>query len=375
MRNKTKSSWGFETGYQPDAVFVEQNSKDLPFTEEILSRLFHVPVYEIQDIRELETQFKTYQNDFFGAGKKNLVLSRFNGSFLKKCPGSSPGMVCCNYYVVNLSKNCIFDCSYCFLQDFLNNNPLQVAYVNIEDLLQELEEVFTQFPDRTFRVGTGEITDSLALDSLVPYSKLLVPFFNKQKNAVLEFKTKSDCIDNLLDQADPTNVIVSWSINPQEVIDLEEKGTPSLENRLNAARLCAKKGYQIGFHLDPIILIPQWEDAYRGLVEILFDFIPSSQIEWVSIGSFRYRSSLKPIIKSRHPKTLLFTGEHLPSKDGKYRYLRQLRNKAYETIQASLQEKSKELAIYFCMETKEIWEGVTGKTPRSDEKLDAFFDL
>ena len=375
MHNKTKSSRDLKTAYQPDAVFVEQNSKDLPFTGEILSRLFHVPVYEIQDVRELETQFKTYQSDFFGAGKKNLVLSRFNGSFLKKCPGASPGMVCCNYYVVNLSKNCIFDCSYCFLQDFLNNNPLQVAYVNIEDLLQELEEVFTQFPDRTFRVGTGEITDSLALDSLVPYSKLLVPFFNKQKNAVLEFKTKSDCIENLLDQADPTNVIVSWSINPQEVIELEEKGTPSLESRLNAASLCAKKGYQIGFHLDPIILIPEWEDAYRGLVNILFDFIPSSQIEWVSLGSFRYRPSLKPIIKSRHPKTLLFTGEHLPSKDGKYRYLRPLRNKAYETIKASLQEKSKELSIYFCMETKEVWEGVTGNTPRSDEKLDAFFDL
>ena len=66
--------------------------------------------------------------------------------------------------------NCIYDCSYCFLQDFLNNNPLQVAYVNIEDLLQELDEVFTKFPNRTFRVGTGEITDSLALDSLVPLS-------------------------------------------------------------------------------------------------------------------------------------------------------------------------------------------------------------
>ena len=375
MHNKTKSSGDLKTAYQPDAVFVEQNSKDLPFTEEILSRLFHVPVYEIQDIRELETQFKTYQSDFFGAGKKNLVLSRFNGAFLKKCPGASPGMVCCNYYVVNLSKNCIFDCSYCFLQDFLNNNPLQVAYVNIENLLQELEEVFTKFPDRKFRVGTGEITDSLALDSLIPYSKLLVPFFNKQKNAVLEFKTKSDCIENLLDQTDATNIIVSWSINPQQVIDLEEKGTPSLESRLNAASLCAKKGYRIGFHLDPIVLIPEWEDAYRGLVNILFDFIPSSQIEWISLGSFRYRSSLKPIIKSRHPKTMLFTGEHLASKDGKYRYLRPLRNKAYETIQASLQEKSKELSIYFCMETKEVWEGVTGKTPRSDEKLDAFFDL
>ena len=148
-----------------------------------------------------------------------------------------------------------------------------------------------------------------------------------------------------------------------------------MEGRLNAASLCAKKGYRIGFHLDPIVLIPNWKDAYRGLVDILFDFIPSSQIEWVSLGSFRYRSSLKPIIKSRHPKTLLFTGEHLQSKDGKYRYLRPLRNKAYETIQAFLQEKSKELSIYLCMETKEVWEGVTGKTPRSNEKLDVFFDL
>ena len=113
-------------------------------------------------------------------------------------------MVCCNYYVVNLSKNCIYDCSYCFLQNFLDNNPLQVVFVNIEDLFQELEDVFTRFPDRSFRVGTGEITDSLALDSLVPYSQLLVPFFNRQKNAVLELKTKSDCVENLLGLPDPT---------------------------------------------------------------------------------------------------------------------------------------------------------------------------
>ncbi|MBT5472189.1 MAG: radical SAM protein [Nitrospina sp.] len=375
MSNKTISSETATAIYQPDAVFIEEGCKDYPLAQKILSGLSNVPVYEIQDAGELEKQFKTSQPDVFGEGKKNLVLSRFNGSFLKKCPGASPGMVCCNYYVVNLSKNCIYDCSYCFLQDFLNNNPLQVAYVNVEDLFRELEEVFTQHPDRAFRVGTGEITDSLALDCLVPYSQLLIPFFNKQKNAVLELKTKSDRVENLLDQPDPTNVIVSWSINPQQVIDLEEKGTPDLEKRLHAASLCVEKGYRVGFHLDPIILIPGWEKAYKELVDTLFDFIPASRMEWVSLGSFRYRSSLKPIIKSRHPETLLFTGEHLPGKDGKFRYLRPLRNNAYETIRGFLQEKSKELSIYLCMETKEIWEDVTGKTPRSDEKLDMFFDL
>ena len=329
----------------------------------------------MQESFEMKKELKTSKSDVFGAAKKSLVLSRFQGSFLKKCPGASPGMVCCNYYVVNLSKNCIYDCSYCFLQNFLDNNPLQVAFVNIEDLFRELEEVFTQFPDRNFRVGTGEITDSLALDSLVPYSQLLIPFFNRQKNAVLELKTKSDRIENLLDLPDPTNVIVSWSINPERIVDLEEKGTPSLKKRLHAASQCVEKGYRVGFHFDPIILVSGWEKAYQELVDTLFDYIPASQIEWISLGSFRYRSSLKPIIKSRHPKTMLFTGEHLPGKDGKFRYLRPLRNQAYETIRGFLKEKSQDLNIYLCMETKEIWEGVTGKTPRSDEKLDTFFDL
>lgn len=375
MSNKTIESEQATAVYQPDAVFVEHGVKDYSMSQTILSRLPNVPVYEIKNIEQLEKELKTSKSDVFGAAKKSLVLSRFQGSFLKKCPGASPGMVCCNYYVVNLSKNCIYDCSYCFLQNFLDNNPLQVAFVNIEDLFRELEEVFTQFPDRNFRVGTGEITDSLALDSLVPYSQLLIPFFNRQKNAVLELKTKSDRIENLLDLPDPTNVIVSWSINPERIVDLEEKGTPSLKKRLRAASQCVEKGYRVGFHFDPIILVSGWEKAYQELVDTLFDYIPASQIEWISLGSFRYRSSLKPIIKSRHPKTMLFTGEHLPGKDGKFRYLRPLRNQAYETIRGFLKEKSQDLNIYLCMETKEIWEGVTGKTPRSDEKLDTFFDL
>ena len=160
MLNKTIDSEQATTVYKPDAVFVEQGAKDYPISKTILSRLTNIPVYEIQNIEQLEKEFKASKSDVFGEAKKNLVLSRFQGSFLKKCPGASPGMVCCNYYVINLSKNCIYDCSYCFLQNFLDNNPLQVAFVNIEDLFRELEEVFIQFPDRNLRVGTGEITDS-----------------------------------------------------------------------------------------------------------------------------------------------------------------------------------------------------------------------
>ena len=375
MTNNTISYSPVITDYQPEILLLEEGVEEYPLAQEVLSRLPDIPRQKFQDISMLTQQMKSSQYDVFGEGKKRLALSRFKGSFLKKCPGISPGMVCCNYYVVNLAKNCIYDCSYCFLQDFLGNNPMQVAYVNVEDLLVELEEVFTQYPDRNFRVGTGELTDSLALDAIVPYTAYLLPFFNQQSNAVLELKTKSDQIVNLLDHSDPTNIIVSWSLNPQTVIDQEEKGTPSLVQRLESAKACLDKGYRIGFHFDPIILIPGWEDAYQQLVNILCDSLPIAKVEWVSLGSFRYRPSLKSIIKNRHPQTHLFTSEHLPSKDGKFRYLRPLRNHAYKTIRGYLKSRLEELNIYICMETQEIWEGVTGKTPRSDEKLDQFFDL
>ena len=375
MSNNTISYSPVITDYQPEILLLEEGVEEYPLAQEVLSRLPDIPRQKFQDISMLTQQMKSSQYDVFGEGKKRLALSRFKGSFLKKCPGISPGMVCCNYYVVNLAKNCIYDCSYCFLQDFLGNNPMQVAYVNVEDLLVELEEVFTQNPDRNFRVGTGELTDSLALDAIVPYTAYLLPFFNQQSNAVLELKTKSDQIANLLDHSDPTNIIVSWSLNPQTVIDQEEKGAPSLAQRLESAKACLDKGYRIGFHFDPIILIPGWEDAYQQLVNILCDSLPIAKVEWVSLGSFRYRPSLKSIIKNRHPQTHLFTSEHLPSKDGKFRYLRPLRNHAYKTIRGYLKSRLEELNIYICMETQEIWEGVTGKTPRSDEKLDQFFDL
>ena len=366
---------GKEIGFAPETIFVDKSVADHPLTLKILRRFPDTPIERNITYDEAVQTIQKTSSDVFGAGKRKLVLTRFKGSFLKKCPGISPGMVCCNYYVVNLLKNCVYDCSYCFLQDFLQNNPLLVAYVNIEDLLEELNQTLTAHPDRVFRIGTGELTDSLALDTVIPYSQQLIPFFNQRENAVLELKTKSNHVESLLSQNSTNNVMVSWSLNPQTVIDREEKGTPSLEQRLEAARLCANKGYKIGIHLDPIIIFPGWKKAYHELVKNIFKVLSPSQIEWVSLGSFRYRRPLKQIIKERHKNTRLFTGEHTASKDGKYRYLRPLRNEAYENLRDLLKNFSADLNIYMCMETREIWEGVTGEMPRSNKTLDKFFDL
>ena len=107
MLTNTISSGKASAVYQPDILFLEEGVSEHPLAQEVLSRLSGVPQQKFQDFSTLTEQMKSSQYDVFGEGKKSLALSRFKGSFLKKCPGVSPGMVCCNYYVVNLSKNCI----------------------------------------------------------------------------------------------------------------------------------------------------------------------------------------------------------------------------------------------------------------------------
>ncbi|MBI4389641.1 MAG: radical SAM protein [Nitrospinae bacterium] len=361
--------------FDPEAIYIEPGAENYPLTGEVLRRFPNVPALAVADAETVVAELKRTRADVFGAGKKQLVLSRFKGPFLKKCPGTSKGMVCCNYYVVNLIKNCAYDCSYCFLQDFLENNPVLTAFVNVEDLLRELDAVFRENPGRVFRVGTGELTDSLALEDAVPYADYLVPFFKERKNAALELKTKSARIESLLRHGGADNIVVSWSLNPQEAIDREEKGTASLEARLEAARKCRENGFRIGVHFDPILLFPGWERAYEEVVDALFLKIPPSAIEWISLGSFRYRPNLKQVARERHGENMLFVGEHVQCEDGKFRYLRPVRNRAYETLRHMLKRRSRDLSVYLCMETKEVWEKTTGKLPRSDEKLDQFFDL
>jgi len=52
-------------------------------------------------------------------------------------------------------------------------------------------KAFREKPERFWRIGTGEFTDSLAIDRLTRLSSVLVPFMANQTNAVLELKTKS----------------------------------------------------------------------------------------------------------------------------------------------------------------------------------------
>lgn len=66
-------------------------------------------------------------------------------------------------------------------------------------------------------IGTGEFTDSLALDTLTRFSPLLVDYMRDKPRAVLELKSKSVVIENLQGLEHGGRTIIAWSLNSPEI--------------------------------------------------------------------------------------------------------------------------------------------------------------
>jgi len=344
------------TAWMPRALCIERSEMESSLAQRVRARLPTVPVRIIDETAEAEPAGN------FAEGKRRLIVARQRGTFLQHCPAGTPGLVCCNYLVVSFAANCPFDCSYCFLQDYLANNPAIKAFANIGDGLAEIDTVLRAHPDRSFRIGTGELADSLALDHLTDLSRELVPFFAERPNGMLELKTKSTEIANLLELDSKERTVVSWSLNAPRIMAAEEDGTASLEERLQAARRLQAAGYKVGFHFDPIIAHEGWEEGYRQVIERVFPRLDTQRIAWVSLGSLRMTPGLKAAIKARPNPSLVLTGELVPGPDGKERAWRGLRVKIYRRMLDWLEQIDSRMPIYVCMEPPGVWRKVFGHT-------------
>lgn len=342
--------------WQPTSLWIERSELHTPLVQRVLERIPHVVAHTVDDPRQAEA-------DTLAAGKQRLVLQRHRGSFLQHCPAGTTGLVCCNYLVMNFASNCPFDCSYCFLQEYLANNPATKAFTNPGDALAEVDAVLRAHPERTFRIGTGELADSLALDHLTALSCDLVPFFAARRNALLELKTKSDNIDHLLALDPKERVVVSWSVNTPAIVAGEEPGTASLDARLAAARRVQNAGYRIGFHFDPLVAIDGWEDGYREAIERIATAVDPRRVAWISLGSLRLSPALKTRIQARPQSSRILHSELVPGDDGKQRVWRGLRVKMYRRMLQWLREVDGEWPLYICMEPAGVWEKTFGEIP------------
>lgn len=300
--------------------------------------------------------------------KEVLILKEFPGRKFQKCPGS-PNVICCNYYLLNTCFNCLYDCGYCFLNSYLNSYGI-TQFVNLDDLHKAVIEHASD-PERIYRVGTGEFTDSLMMDEITGIAEMLIRHTAPHQNIFLEFKTKSDCVNHLLDIDQKGNTVIAWTLNTASNIRLYEKDTSSIESRINAACNALKSGYLVAFHFDPIIIYKDFMEEYESVLSNLAEKIDPERVTWISLGCFRYSPGFKDIIKHKYPSSIITCEEMFPGIDGKYRYLKSKRIEIYKYFYKRLKSIFPKSYIYFCMESSDVWHSVTGNEFFTSEDLES----
>lgn len=366
-----RSTIGGDPSVHLRQLAIERRVANHPYARQIAERAA-LPV-RLVDETDVATLIDGDYPDNLREGKRTLLLCRNPGGFLKPCP-STREYRCCQYQVINIGTGCPMDCTYCILQAYLNT-PYLTFFVNIEDLLAELTAVCERHDRPVLRIGTGEFTDSMALDRITGLSRRLISFFAGQRRVVLELKSKAAFIDNLADLDHNGRTIMAWSLNSPAIAAREELRAASLEKRLQAAARCAAWGYPLAFHFDPIIDHPGWQQGYRQVIDDLFAAVPASSIRWISLGAFRFIPKLKQTGTCRFPHSPIYHHEFVPGLDGKQRYFRALRVAMYREIYGQLQRHcDPRTCIYFCMESDEIWRGVMGFCPAERGGLPAMLD-
>lgn len=323
--------------------------------------------------------------DHYREGKKHLKVVEKKGESMDTCATISDKYICCNVKVLKSVSNCPYDCSYCFLQNYLNDGSLKVVG-DEKALLDEVKEKCNQEPNRLFRIGTWELGDSLALEHETGQAQRLIKAFTSIPNALLELKTKSDCVDPILSINHQLKTVVSWSLNSNYIIHHQEHKTARLEQRLTAIKKVVDAGYLIGLHFDPMIIHPNWKQEYQSLLSKVFSVAPANQIAWISVGSLRFNPEMKKKIENNFPKSTLTSTEMVLGDDGKMRYVKPMRLDLYDHFfnclkkELNLTDMSPTTSfnlhkplIYYCMERWDVWDHTFGDHPNSIQDLDYLF--
>jgi len=300
-----------------------------------------------------------------GQERHVLWLKHYRGRFLRFCPGTRHYR-CCGYRIGHIGENCPVGCSYCILQAYFQDRVLKV-WANWHGLLDELDAELHASPGRRIRMGTGEFTDSLVLEPLTGVSSELVAFLARRPRVCLELKSKVVELSWLERALRPDRVLPAWSMNAPRIVDEQEGLAASLEERLQAARRCADLGFRVCLHFDPVIRYPGWdsvEDGYPAAVAMIAEYLRPQEVAYISMGSFRFMPQLKAAIEAGHPGARYIYDEYFPGLDGKMRLLRPLRVEQYRVLAGALERAGFGQALYFCMESDEVWRAVLGRTPR-----------
>lgn len=318
-------------------------------------------------------EMKSYHDSRARSSRVPKIFFETNQDLTKiygDCPAYSEKTICCHLRTFDLVINCGFDCHYCSIQTFSGKNKGRIAFQ--KDLREQLERISLD-PHSWIHIGTGQSSDSLMWGNKNGILDDLFGFVRANPQALVELKTKSKNVSYLLKAHVPRNVFCAWSVNPQVIIDHEEKRTASLEQRLKAARQVADKQIKVAFHVHPIIMYDRWEEDYCELARQITEYFLPEEVLFVSLGTLHF---IKPVLKSIRKNRIDTKVHQMPfvkNPDGKYTYPEGLKAEMFRHVYDCFSGWHDKVYFYLCMEGRDLWQKTFGRCYENNDGFEKDF--
>ena len=325
-----------------NTIYVENQLIEHPRVKNILARFSDATLVLCEHYGEVFN--RSSQNFRLQKNSPSLMLAEKNNRLVLPAPDGYGIGGKHNYYFSHM-MNCVYDCRYCFLQG-MYNSANYVLFVNFEDFGEEIRRVATAKEGPVY-FFSGYDCDSLALEPVSQFGQYFIDVFRDLPNGILELRTKSTQVRHLLSQSPLENIVVAFSLSPENIDRALEHKAPNLEKRLDAMQKLAQQGWKIGLRFDPLIYHDSYQTSYEELFVETFSRLALSSIHSVSLGSFRLPQAYFKKLVRLYPDEKLFASP-LSVKHGMMGYHEELEQEMMSFCYAALKEHISEELIFCC---------------------------
>lgn len=292
-----------------NTIYVEKRAYGYDITRQLLNRFGSCPVVPVKHYKDVFNR----PNQHFDVQKQHpsLILAVKDGSFLYRGPDICQDFGYRRFFYSSFLLNCIFDCEYCYLQGMYPSANI-VAFVNTEDFLRAMDD---EASNGSFYLAASYDTDLIAFHNIIPYPDYLYDFLRTHRDITAEIRTKSANREFYENHEPMDNIIIAFTVAPQEIIRRYERHTPSLEARIKAIQAAMERGFKVRLCFDPVFINPEINELYEPFYDYIFSQVDPAGILDVGYGFFRMPKDFFKRIEKRRINSLLYCDDYCLRED------------------------------------------------------------